>query len=243
MSVMAMTWAWEQNIPAPSKLVLMALADHADDSGRGWPGINRIASKCGMSRRTVQRHITALSEQQLIAVDRQRRRDNGSQTSNIYQLPIGGVSFCHGGDVTGDTGGVSQLSPPEPSLEPSVETTTIPLPEWLEVLGKVQPLTDAQVERLLKWAAPHDPVILRETAYIVVEKWPEYFKKNKSIFGTFQNWVRRSPERSDYVPSRYLKPTRLFNTQKPVNYTIEAYIKQQGLHPASPEAQRIREEG
>lgn len=55
-----MNWAWEQPLPPVPKLVLMALADNADDHGYCWPKMKTIAAKCSTSERTVQRTIKTL---------------------------------------------------------------------------------------------------------------------------------------------------------------------------------------
>jgi DNA-binding transcriptional MocR family regulator len=38
-----------------TRLVLLALADHADHDGYAWPAVSRVAQKCRVSRATVQR--------------------------------------------------------------------------------------------------------------------------------------------------------------------------------------------
>src|SRR3990167_8098730 len=68
MSLKAMVWAWAQPIEARDKLVLMALADHADDDGVCWPGIKGVAEKNRISVRAVQRHIRSLEAGGLLAV-------------------------------------------------------------------------------------------------------------------------------------------------------------------------------
>lgn len=41
-------------------LVLLALADHADDEGKAWPGIPRLARKARLSRRHTRRCLNQL---------------------------------------------------------------------------------------------------------------------------------------------------------------------------------------
>jgi biotin operon repressor len=85
MSVAAMSWAWRQDIATNPKMVLLALADHADDEGICWPGLKGVMGKCGMTRRSVQRHIADLRKQGFVMVEDKKRAD-GSQTSNEYRL-------------------------------------------------------------------------------------------------------------------------------------------------------------
>jgi len=54
--------AWITDCPsAASKLVLISLADHADKKGRCFPSVNRIAKRCSLSRRGVQKQLRILT--------------------------------------------------------------------------------------------------------------------------------------------------------------------------------------
>lgn len=87
MSVKASTWAWEMPLKGNEKLVLLALADHADDAGQCWPGLERIAEKCGISRASVIEHLNKLTEIQIIS--RKKMHDeNGYRRSNLYVLNL-----------------------------------------------------------------------------------------------------------------------------------------------------------
>lgn len=48
-----MELVWEITLPDSQKIVLLALADFADNTGYCWPSINTIAGKCSKSPRTV----------------------------------------------------------------------------------------------------------------------------------------------------------------------------------------------
>ena len=78
-------WAWDQQLPAGEKLLLLALADTANDDGECWPGRKRLAAKCGVTPRSVTSHIKALQGRGLLRVEEQYR-DDGSQTSSRYFL-------------------------------------------------------------------------------------------------------------------------------------------------------------
>ena len=62
MSIRLMSAAWSADICATDKIVLLALADHANDEGRCWPGVGSIKDKCGLSQRGVQNAIKRLCE-------------------------------------------------------------------------------------------------------------------------------------------------------------------------------------
>lgn len=61
------------------------LYDRSDEAGKCWPGVKRIAADLHLSRRTVQRALVDLERGGYIS-RRSRRRENGSQTSNLYTV-------------------------------------------------------------------------------------------------------------------------------------------------------------
>ena len=235
MSVRAMAWAWRQQLSGPEKLVLMALADHADEDGICWPGNAHIARKCNLSQRSVQRHIKNLIDNGYMTAHR-RYRETGGQTSNRYVLNVEGVTICHGGGdrlTRGDDTSVAPIT----IIEPSDEKPTTTMPEWMEILSEIEKPEADTVKRLLKWAVPHDDTALRETAYSLAEKWELYKTKRKNIWSTFQGWVRvaeRSAE--ERGPIRVSSPK--LNPQDSI--AIEKAIADAGLHPGSPEARDMR---
>ena len=87
MSIRAMNWAWGQKLPPTPKLILMALADSANDLDECWPGIAFIADKCNVSERTVQRVLQQFVNTGLMMVT-PRYTTAGRQTSNGYRLRL-----------------------------------------------------------------------------------------------------------------------------------------------------------
>ncbi|MGJ5666077.1 helix-turn-helix domain-containing protein [Morganella morganii] len=69
------------------KLVLVKLADNANDQGESWPSVPYIAEQCEMSERSVQNHINALVEMGLVRIE-SRKSANGLNQSNIYHLRL-----------------------------------------------------------------------------------------------------------------------------------------------------------
>lgn len=63
--------------------VYMYLRDRSDAEGRCWPGIKRIAADLHLSRSTVKRALADL-ERAGFLTRQERRRENGSRTSNLY---------------------------------------------------------------------------------------------------------------------------------------------------------------
>ena len=239
MSVRAMAWAWRQQLSGPEKLVLMAVADHADDDGICWPGNAHIARKCNLSQRSVQRHIKNLIDNGYMTA-RRRYRETGGQTSNLYVLNVEGVTHSHGGGdrlTWGDDTSVAPITIIEPPYEKPTTTTDIELPEWMAVLCEKDKPEQDTIKRMLRWAVPHDDTTLRETAYALVEKWDSYKAKRKNIWSTFQGWVRGA-ERSEKKRGPIFVSTPKLNPQDSI--AIEKAIADAGLHPGSSEAREMR---
>jgi hypothetical protein len=113
-----MTWAWEQELPGPQKLLLLALADHAGEDGKCYPGQMRLAEKCGVTDRSIRATIGKLEDTGLVARER-RTRDNGSRTSDLYELALPEESSGPNRKLTSGPNR-KPTSAPEPSVvEPS----------------------------------------------------------------------------------------------------------------------------
>jgi biotin operon repressor len=75
------------------KLVLMMLADIADDNGRCFPSYQHVADVCEMSRRSVMRYVNDLVDQGLLKIE--QRRNGKLNQSNIYTLDLKVVTESH----------------------------------------------------------------------------------------------------------------------------------------------------
>lgn len=77
MSIARMNLAWTaRGLGANEKLVLMALADIADDQGICWPSMAHVGGKCDCSERTVRRVIRKLEERGLVATEISKGRSS-----------------------------------------------------------------------------------------------------------------------------------------------------------------------
>lgn len=88
MSVRIMANVWEHpGINSTQKIVLLALADWANDEGMCWPSIQRIADKCCLTTRAVQKALRAMEEMGLL------RYEDGVHKSRTYwiSLPVNHV--------------------------------------------------------------------------------------------------------------------------------------------------------
>ena len=80
MSLDATRWAWEQKVKATQKLVLLSLADRANEKHCCYPSITRLSNDTGLNRKTVMNCIQQLEKSGLIST----KRVVGS--GNYYQL-------------------------------------------------------------------------------------------------------------------------------------------------------------
>ena len=90
MSFQAMSWAASQDCPnSVSKLVLMMLANYADDRHQTYPSYKKLGQLCSCNDRTVMRAINQLKDIGLLTVTK-RYGDDGKQTSNSFTLSVRG---------------------------------------------------------------------------------------------------------------------------------------------------------
>lgn len=69
MSIKVMSAVWEMKLPDSEKLILLALADWADDQGRCWPSVAQLSAKSSKSERTVQAALKSLESKGALARD------------------------------------------------------------------------------------------------------------------------------------------------------------------------------
>lgn len=97
MSMLLMVQAMRARVGNPlRKLVLIKLADNANDEGECWPSYQHIADQCEISRSTVKVHIRELEKAGLLR--REFRRVGEVNQSNIFHLTLdGGAAENRGG--------------------------------------------------------------------------------------------------------------------------------------------------
>jgi hypothetical protein len=120
-SLKVMTWAWSVHLSPTPKLVLMALADEADDDGYCFPSQRRLAAKCSITDRTVRRVLLELTTKGYVRLEMRRRAD-GSRTSNGYQLACGDPPDKMSGGT--DT----NLRGPRTTVSGGADSDVLPLP-------------------------------------------------------------------------------------------------------------------
>lgn len=138
MSIKVMSKVWDNTTQKSNKLLmLLALADSANDAGYTYPSINTLAKKVRVNRRNAQKIIDALeSEGEVVVFNRVNEHETQLHASNLYHLPKYAVEKGNppdlkgefrqrvvspetlGGSVARDTRVVSPETP-----DPSIETS------------------------------------------------------------------------------------------------------------------------
>ncbi len=158
MSVKIIDWVWSNSRETGTHLLmLLAIADHANDDGICWPSIARLAQRARVKERQAQYIIKQLEESGAIEI----RRGVGRNNTSVYIVK--GATNCTISDIEkvqyiarADTGkGAVQRAEkvqssaekgavaiaPDPSLEPSTDPSLEPS-VVVDVAGGMRPAKD-----------------------------------------------------------------------------------------------------
>jgi len=156
MSMILMATAMKMKVGNPlRKLVLIKLADNANDEGICWPSITNIADHCEISIRSVQNHISALQEMGLITVIN-RRTETGLNQSNVFKISLNKTGANAAGSGAGDSKTGANAAGSGAGDSPVVVQELHPEPITLltyqepisEPLGKTDPATQNYLKRM-----------------------------------------------------------------------------------------------
>ena len=119
MSMLLTAQAMKLKVGNPTrKLVLLKLADNANDKGECFPSYQHIADHCEVSRRSVISHIDALIKMGLVEKKSRKNQDGSSSNLYILHLEKGSENISHPSE---------RISPPSEngSLPPSENISPI----------------------------------------------------------------------------------------------------------------------
>lgn len=200
MSVQAIAQALKIRGVSPSeKLVLMVLANYADEHNRSFPSHRRLSDETGLSERTILSVMKALEARDLL-VRQERKRPDGSRSTDLITLNLGGEIISPRGEIDG--GGVGkplrgggEMVSPLTTFEPSVNRQDEPVErasaprakktrrcpdQWSpskEDLAAVDGLMPGEIERELAKFRDHE------------------FRTPRSDWSAaFRNWLRKAAE-------------------------------------------------
>lgn len=209
MSIEALAWAWAQRVDLPSlKLVLLALAEHADKQGHCWPSVARIGDMTCLSQATIYRAMQTLTGMGLVqqlpkgrgyafnlTLDTIHHENEVSHSENdtIHHendTIHGEKNTIHGECLTV----MNHQEPPKKEREVKRQLS----PDW-------QP-----DDKLMLWAqerAPHVDTTLETERFIdhFVHIKPDR-RTDQGWCASWRNWILRA--RRDYTPAAARFPTR-----------------------------------
>lgn len=91
MSIQAIAWALKLNVkPAAAKLLLISIANYADDRNAAWPSKSTLARDCSLDKSGVCRHLLSLQDMGLVTIT--ERQQDGCQLSSMITLHTDAMS-------------------------------------------------------------------------------------------------------------------------------------------------------
>ena len=88
MSVKAIAWAFEQELNPTNKLVLLSLANFANDKNLAWPSVQTVMKHTCLKRRAIYYALRDLEKMGLIFRGHRYRDSDGRQTSSAIRLNV-----------------------------------------------------------------------------------------------------------------------------------------------------------
>lgn len=193
MSIKALNWVWQQPIKGNSKLVLLALADCANDDGGCWPGIKTIAKKCGISHVAVIKNLNKLSKFGLINSQR-RYNEDGRRTSNYYTLNLNKDYLCkeslHKENLRKEKEGLSKRGLPE-SLDNRKSINVKKINKRKVTIPKNFCLSDSMIEYAKKNGVTKRKVLEKFTENFILQNKAKGYKYIDHE-SAWKSWLRKA---------------------------------------------------
>lgn len=215
MSFQAMAWAVKQKTGDPlAKLLLLVLANYANEQNESWPSMMRLADDTSMSKRSVVNKLAELEGAGMLT-KRTELTPMGIISHNVYTLNVvvhpvhHAVHDVHGGSAPDAPNTIN-----EPIIPPSKRTRLTTLPEDWEPSAA-----------LYGWAVQAFPNldVTNEVARFR-DYWLGNGKTHANWDATFRNWCRRSVtyQRSPVVS--YSRADRVADNDR----RIDEYLRLRG---------------
>lgn len=198
------------------KLVLIKMADNANDDGICWPSYKNIADACEISRSAVKNHVRALESAGY--VERTERRNGTRSSSNVYRITLPRVSDTPGHEIpratddrgydlpapraSDDRAPGHEMTPPRASDDPRTshrnqsEGTSHGTGERKRA-SKATPIPEGfePDDKLLQWAQANTPAVDPRAE---VGKFVDYHRAKGNTFkdhrAAFRTWLRKAQE-------------------------------------------------
>lgn len=202
MSIEALNWAWEQTAPtSTAKLVLVALANHANSDNECWPKMSYIAERAQCSPRQVSRCVDSLEAAGLVTKKR-RRLSAGRLGSYVFLLPVGQQQLPDIGDQkTPTSSGHPRPVDADDQWTPTAPTTGHPRPSPPDTSVRTEPSVEPPVnpkgarKRATQLPADWQPTdkhreLARELGVDVDRERPQFEDHHAAKGSAFKDWDR-----------------------------------------------------
>lgn len=229
MSVRAMHWVWTRSRSGPTeRLVLLAIADAANDRDEAWPSMAALVEKTGLSERTVQRCVSTLvnlgelskavgggrgktTKYRLLTMSdepetpTEKPRNPDPRQENPVSESVNPVSLSEN-PVTVSPGTIKNRQ--EPKKTPTGSS-----------LGTRIPDDFAATADMIAWAREHTPLVGAKETEAFVDYWrarPGVGGRKLDWIATWRTWMRRAQADAEGKPARaspngHLKPNTVAN--------------------------------
>jgi len=229
LSIKVSTAVWKKSRQGGGALlVLLAVADHADDEGRAWPSVGTLAQRTRLTERQVRRILNTLVASGELVIE---TRGGGRNLSNRYRVTVNGDTHVRVSEVIkGDAGDrVSTLSvgskPGHPRPETLTSTSINPDTHVSrsvmirhEPLGAAPSPKKLRAKKTQKHPIPDDFSLTAERRAIA----EEHGLNPEAFFGNFKDrcgangYLYKDPDRawSAWCRTEGLRPTSPFKATK-----------------------------
>lgn len=198
MSMMLMVKAMNTKVGNPlRKLVLIKLADNANDQGECWPSHQHVADQCEISKTSVRNHIKKLEEMGLLRIE--HRDGPKGNTSNLYHLTLQGMP-ANGIGIAGD--GIGGIAGDDTRTSHSFEPVREPAKRF------APPTEDQVFEYMQERDFAHRKEAETFINFYESKGWLVGKSKMKDWKAAVRNWISRSnlpktnkiqsPQQQDY---------------------------------------------
>lgn len=176
MSFKCMLWASKARTgSATKKVILLLLADRANDEGMCFPSMDTIAYDCELTRECVSRNIKAMEEAGLLHVTKNSKSD-GTWKNNVYHLHVtqdhmGHVIEDH---VPCDSGSRDHVT--DDHTNQSIEPIKQPIDRLFEDFWNLYPrkvgkgAARKSYEKALK-KTTHDAIVISVMEHMDTDQW------------------------------------------------------------------------
>tara|TARA_R110000796_G_scaffold63092_1_gene145399 strand:- start:528 stop:1196 length:669 start_codon:yes stop_codon:yes gene_type:complete len=210
MSFTALAWASKQKTGnGTTKLILLCLANYADDKNLCFPSFKTICSISECSRATVIRTLKKLEEKGFITINKrfQEMQDSARQTSNIYELNM-----------------VSQIDTPQYQIETPeyIKETPPSIREIPHITYNNKPINKPIYSNEFETFWTMYPRRPNDNKYGAFQKFVDIIKKKEITYDELYEktiWFRKSQDGKDtkFIPhcKTWLTQKRFLDVEKP----------------------------